>query len=206
MHEYESRPLHRSELAADPIEQFVQWFRDAERVISDLPEGAALATVDAGGQPSIRTVLLKGFENGGFVFFTNYESRKGRELEANRHAALLLWWRELARQIRIEGRVEKVPAAESDAYFATRPRGSQIAAWASDQSEVIATRDVLVERANEVERRFDGREVTRPPHWGGYRVDPELIEFWQGQPSRLHDRFAYVREPDGSWRIERLAP
>lgn len=206
MHEYESRPLRRSELAADPIEQFARWFRDAERVVSELPEGVALATADGRGQPSIRTVLLKGFDSDGFVFYTNYGSRKARDLTSNPQAALLFWWRDLARQIRIEGHVSKVTAAESDAYFATRPRGSQIAAWASEQSEELASREVLERRVEEIEADFAGREVARPMHWGGYRLDPSLIEFWQGQPSRLHDRFAYTRDGRGPWRLARLAP
>src|SRR5512140_437102 len=206
MHEYAAKPLHRSDLAGDPIEQFDRWFRDAESVISELPEGVALATAGADGRPSMRVVLLKGYDADGFVFFTNYGSRKGHELATNPQAALLFWWRDLARQIRIEGHVSKVSAAESDAYFATRPRGSQIAAWASEQSEEIASREILERRVSEIEAEFAGHDVMRPTHWGGYRLDPVLIEFWQGQPSRLHDRFVYTREGHGAWRLSRLAP
>ncbi len=164
-----------------------------------------LATADAAGRPSARVVLLKDIDARGFVFFTNQESRKGRELDANPYAALCAHWPAAAEQLRAEGRVERVSDAESDVYFATRPRGSQIGAWASDQSEPLESREALIERVREVEARFAGRDVPRPPHWGGYRLIPERIEIWRGQESRLHDRIVYAREGDG-WREGRLFP
>ncbi|WP_437498854.1 pyridoxamine 5'-phosphate oxidase [Sorangium sp. So ce1099] len=164
-----------------------------------------LATADASGRPSARMVLLKGIDDRGFVFFTNYSSRKAVELEANPFAALCIHWAKAAEQIRVEGRVERVTEAESDAYFATRPRGSQIGAWASRQSAPLPSRERLIERVREVEARFEGRPVPRPEFWGGYRVVPERIEIWRGQESRLHDRVVYHRDGDG-WRVERLYP
>ncbi|WP_437826781.1 pyridoxamine 5'-phosphate oxidase [Sorangium sp. So ce1153] len=164
-----------------------------------------LATADASGRPSARMVLLKGIDDRGFVFFTNYGSRKAAELEANPFAALCIHWAKAAEQIRVEGRVERVTEAESDAYFATRPRGSQIGAWASRQSAPLPSRERLIERVREIEARFDGRPVPRPEFWGGYRVVPDRIELWRGQESRLHDRVVYHRDGDG-WRVERLYP
>ncbi|XXT15281.1 pyridoxamine 5'-phosphate oxidase [Sorangium sp. So ce429] len=164
-----------------------------------------LATADASGRPSARMVLLKGIDDRGFVFFTNYSSRKAVELEANPFAALCIHWAKAAEQIRVEGRVERVTEAESDAYFATRPRGSQIGAWASRQSAPLPSREQLIERVREIEARFEGRPVPRPAFWGGYRVVPERIEIWRGQESRLHDRVVYHRDGDG-WRVERLYP
>ncbi|MGK3987580.1 pyridoxamine 5'-phosphate oxidase [Sorangium sp. So ce136] len=164
-----------------------------------------LATADASGRPSARMVLLKGIDDRGFVFFTNYGSRKAAELEANPFAALCIHWAKAAEQIRVEGRVERVTEAESDAYFATRPRGSQIGAWASRQSAPLPSREQLIERVREIEARFEGRPVPRPEFWGGYRVVPERIEIWRGQESRLHDRVVYHRDGDG-WRVERLYP
>ncbi|XXY51560.1 pyridoxamine 5'-phosphate oxidase [Sorangium sp. So ce269] len=164
-----------------------------------------LATADASGRPSARMVLLKGIDDRGFVFFTNYFSRKAVELEANPFAALCIHWAKAAEQIRVEGRVERVTEAESDAYFATRPRGSQIGAWASRQSAPLPSREQLIERVREIEARFEGRPVPRPEFWGGYRVVPERIELWRGQESRLHDRVVYHRDGDG-WRVERLYP
>lgn len=168
------------------------------------PSALSLATVDAGGRPSNRMVLLKGVDHG-FVFFTNLESRKGVELAATGRAALLLWWDRLERQVRIEGRVREVREEESDAYFRMRPRGAQLGAWASPQSRRIASRDALEARLARITTRFAGREVPRPPHWGGYRVTPARIEFWQGRRDRLHDRLLYTRTR-GGWRLERLAP
>ncbi len=204
--EYSGPPLNREELSADPIEQFGSWFADAEAAEPRLPEGMVLATADDRGQPSTRTVLLKSFDSSGFVFFTNYKSRKAAEIATNPRAALLFWWRELERQVRIEGIVAMVSAEESDDYFSTRPRGSQLAAWASEQSRVIESREVLSERMEELTRRYAEAPVPRPPHWGGYRLTPHQIEFWQGRPDRLHDRFVYRRRAGGAWEIQRLAP
>ena len=190
--------------SADPITEFQNAVERAQAHQVDTAP-VVLATTDTAGRPSARLVLLRGVDARGFVFFTNYNSRKGRELVANPHAALCFYWASLDEQIRIEGRVERVSAAESDAYFAGRPRGSQLGAWASDQSEVLPSRESLEEKYREVERRFEGRTVERPLFWGGFRLTPVRIEFWYGRPDRLHDRVVYVR--DGSaWRIERLYP
>jgi pyridoxamine 5'-phosphate oxidase len=194
---------------ADPLELFGRWLEDAfaakERGVLPEPTAVVVSTVSADGRPSSRTVLLKGFAPSGFTVFTNYDSRKGRELEANPAAALLFGWYPLQRQVRVEGRAVRVPAAESDAYFASRPRGSQLGAWASSQSSEVGSLAELQAEYAAVERRFAGRDVPRPEHWGGYRVEPETIEFWQGQPSRMHDRLLYRRAADG-WTITRLAP
>ena len=197
-------PLRREDLDPDPIAQFRDWYARAEREVP-LADAMTLATVDAGGSPDARMVLLKGVDAEGFRFFTNYGSAKGEQLEASGRAALAIYWRELDRQVRVRGTVERLGERESDAYFATRARESQIGAWASPQSRPIETRDHLDRRAAEQAERFAGGEVARPDHWGGYLVRPESIEFWQGQIARMHDRFRYVREP-GGWRIERLAP
>ena len=204
--DYALRGLQEADAAADPIEQFRAWFSTA--LTSQLPEPNAmtLATATRDGTPSARMVLLKGFDQNGFVFYTNYESRKGRELEGNPRAALVFYWPELERQIRIEGRVEKLSPDESDAYFASRPLGSRLGAWASHQSEVIPGRQVLESRLQELEAEYKDRDIPRPPHWGGYRVRPEAIEFWQGRPSRLHDRLRYRKLEDGAWVMERLSP
>lgn len=198
--------LTEADLLDDPIALFRRWFDEA--VAAELPEVNAmtLATADRDGRPSARTVLLKGVDGRGFEFFTNYESRKARELDANPHAALVFLWAPLHRQVRVTGDVTRLTAAESDAYFATRPRGSQLGAWASAQSRPIADRDELDGRWRRLEREYAGREVPRPPHWGGYRVVPREIEFWQGRANRMHDRFAYTRAADGGWRRERLQP
>lgn len=166
----------------------------------------ALSTVGPGGRPAVRMVLLSSFDERGFVFHTNYRSRKGEEIAASPRVALVLWWEPLARQVRLEGRAERTGAEESDAYFAGRPRGSQLGAWASEQSAVIPDRAALEERLREAERRYAGGPVPRPPHWGGYRVVPDAIEFWEGRESRLHDRVSYQRVEGGGWRVERLAP
>jgi pyridoxamine 5'-phosphate oxidase len=198
--------LARSELDPDPIRQFQRWYELA--ITTDLPEpnGLTLCTVDAQGQPSARTVLLKLYDERGFVFFTNYESRKAREIEANPRVAMLFPWVALARQVQISGRAERISTAESLAYFTTRPRGSRIGAWASPQSQVIGTRSLLEMKVAEMARRFAQGEIPLPDFWGGYRVVPDMIEFWQGRESRLHDRFRYVRQDGSDWRIERLAP
>ena len=202
--EYARAALDESHADADPIRQFAHWWDEA--INSQLPEPNAmtLATADASGRPSARVVLLKGFDDNGFVFFTNYESRKGVELAANPHAALLFFWPELERQVRIEGPVERVAERESDEYFRSRPLASRIGAWASPQSRVIASRAWLMARAAEMGLRH-GTNPSRPPFWGGYRVLPQAVEFWQGRPSRLHDRLRYTRA-EGGWMRERLAP
>ncbi|MDI3339999.1 MAG: pyridoxamine 5'-phosphate oxidase [Sphaerobacter sp.] len=198
--------LHEADLAPDPVVQFNRWLTEA--LARDIPEPNAmtLATATRDGIPAARVVLLRGFDERGFVFYTNYESQKGRELAENPRAALVFHWPALGRQVRITGTVERVSPEESDAYFRSRPHGSQLGAWASQQSAVIPSREVLEARLQEVEQRFASDEVPRPPFWGGYRVAPATIEFWQSRPNRLHDRLRYVRQPDGTWRIERLSP
>ena len=196
-------PLRGEQLAADPIAQFRDWYARAERE-AVLPEAIALATVDDRGAPDARMVLLKGVDEDGFRFFTNYDSAKAGQLAAG-PAAMIAYWRELDRQVRIRGPVERLGEAESDAYFATRARDSQLGAWASPQSRPIESRSELDRLVDEAESRFGGGEVPRPPHWGGYLLRPEEIEFWQGQVGRLHDRFRYTRDGE-TWRIERLGP
>lgn len=205
--ELQARGVRRSELDADPLVQFGRWFDVSTDAGIHEPEAMIVSTVDGEGMPSSRHVLLKGVDHG-FVFFTNYESQKGRELVANPKAAICFPWNILSRQIRVVGAVEKVSAAESDEYFATRPRGSRIGAWASRQSEVIEGRHVLEERLAETEARFGDDDIPRPPHWGGFRVLPEQIEFWQARSMRLHDRFRYTAtagSPTG-WELDRLSP
>jgi pyridoxamine 5'-phosphate oxidase len=197
-------PLRRTDLADDPFEQFSAWFERA-RGEAPLEEAMTLATVDSDGLPDARMVLLKGFGADGFRFFTNYASAKARQLEATPGAALVIYWRELDRQVRVRGAAERLDEAESDAYFATRPRDAQIGAWASEQSQPLASREELDRQLDEVVEHFAGGEVPRPSFWGGYLLRPTEIEFWQGQAHRLHDRFRYSREGEG-WRIERLAP
>jgi pyridoxamine 5'-phosphate oxidase len=199
-----ARPLRRGDLDPDPLRQFAGWYEEAQRVV-DFPEAVALATATADGRPSVRMVLAKSFDDRGFRFHTAHGSRKARELAATGWGALLFYWHPLGRQVRIEGQVERVGDDESEQYFRTRPRGGQIAAWASAQSEVIGSREELEARVGELEREFEGREVPLPPHWGGYRLEPGLWEFWQHRDSRLHDRFRYRRE-SGRWLIERLSP
>lgn len=197
--------LRRAGLDPDPLAQFRRWYADAQQSAS-MAEAVTLATATPDGRPSARLVLLRSASGDGLDFYTNRHSRKGRELEANPHAALTFFWVELSRQVRVEGPVAPVPDAESDAYFSARPRDSQLGAWASDQSEPLADREALDRSYAEVERRFEGAEVPRPPHWGGYRLEPRAWEFWQGQSGRLHDRFLYTPDDAGGWRIERLAP
>jgi len=202
---YARETLNQSAVDPNPIIQFKTWMNEA--LDAELPEPNAMtvATVSADGKPSARVLLIKGVDERGFVFFTNYESQKGLDLEANPHAALVFYWIELERQVRIEGRVEKLPEEESDAYFASRPLESRIGAWASDQSRELSSRAALVASAAKYAARYM-LNPPRPPHWGGYVVIPEVIEFWQGRPSRLHDRIAYTRQPEGGWKITRLSP
>lgn len=204
--DYTRGGLSESELAADPIEQFKLWFSVALGAGLLEPNAMTLATATTDGRPSARVVLLKGFDARGFVFYSNYRSRKGEELEANPMAALVFFWPELERQIRIEGHVEQVTAAESDAYFTARPAGSRIGAWASEQSHVIESREVVERRAVDLAAQFGGGDIPRPAYWGGYRVVPQTVEFWQGRPSRLHDRLRYRRDPTKGWIVERLSP
>jgi pyridoxamine 5'-phosphate oxidase len=204
--EYSQGALNEADVDADPIQQFRRWF--AEAIAAGVPEPNAmtLATATRDGIPSARIVLLKDISDDGFTFFTNYHGRKGRELAANPRAALVFYWISQERQVRIEGVVAKTTAAESDAYFQIRPLGARIGAVASPQSEVLSDRTHLEKRVAEVTAEFSGQNVPRPECWGGYRLRPEAVEFWQGRPSRLHDRLLYRRQPDGGWRIVRLAP
>ena len=199
--------LTKDHIDANPIRQFQTWFDEvrARGVSEQDATSMTLATSDKNGQPSARIVLMKSFDDRGFVFFTNYHSRKGKELSENPRACLLFYWAELWRQIRIEGDVEMISAAESEEYFRSRPLGSKLGAWASDQSEVVDRRETLEARFAELQKRF-GEDVPRPEHWGGYRLKPDSIEFWQGRDNRLHDRLRYRLEEDGSWLIERLGP
>lgn len=204
--DYILQSLLEKDVQADAIRQFSAWWQEA--LHSEITEVNAmtLATASADGVPSARIVLLKGYDERGFVFFTNYESFKGQQLAENPRACLVFFWKELERQVRITGLVEKVSAAESDAYFSSRPEGSRIGAWTSPQSQVIESREWLEEREKAYIKDFAGKQLTRPPHWGGYRVKPISIEFWQGRSNRLHDRLQYTLKEDGGWMIERLAP
>lgn len=197
--------LSEEEAGPDPIALFARWYKDAERARMLLPDAMALATATADGVPSARMMLLKGFDQRGFRFFTNYESRKGGELEENARAAIVFYWDRLQRQVRIEGSVQRLSHEESTEYFATRPRGSRIGAWASAQSSVLKNRRQLDEQFKEHEAQFKGEEIPLPPFWGGFRLEPVAIEFWQGRANRLHDRLRYTREGDG-WRVVRLSP
>lgn len=203
--DYETAGLAEEDAHEDAIEQFERWFEDARQAGVHEPNAMTLATVDEEGRPAARIVLLKGVDQKGLTFFTNHESRKGKELLANPRAALVFWWGPLARQVRLEGAIELVDRAESDAYFQTRPRGSQLAAWASAQSSVIADRAELEAAEHAQRERFGDGEVSLPPFWGGYRLVPDRVEFWHGRRSRLHDRLRYTRTEDG-WQIHRLAP
>ena len=203
--EYTRAGLDGTDVAPDPTEQFRRWFDEALGAGLHEPNAMTVATATPEGRPSARVVLLKGFDGRGFVFYTNYEGRKGRELERNPRAALLFYWGELERQVRIEGTVSRVSEEESDAYYASRPRGSRLGAIASEQSRVVEGREVLEARIADLEAEYEGREVPRPAFWGGYRVEPEAMEFWQGRENRLHDRILYRRD-GGGWKIERLQP
>ena len=199
-------PLLIEELESDPIVQFEKWFREAWDENYPMPHAMSLATASAEGLPTVRTVLLKGYNPHGFVFFTNYGSRKAKQISNNPQAALLFPWVRLGRQVTVAGRVEKISKSESVQYFLSRPRGSQLSAWASAQSTVISSRAILESAFATVKRRFADGEVPLPDFWGGYRVDPESIEFWQNRKDRLHDRFLYNRGENGAWRIDRLTP
>ena len=203
--EYMHAALSEKDAPADPLEFFDRWFADAARAEVRDANAMTLATADATGAPSARIVLLKGVDERGFVFHTDYRSRKAAELEANPRAALVFYWPELERQVRITGPASRVSRPESEQYFATRPRGSRISAWASEQSRVIPARSTLDAAVAEAEERFAQADVPAPPHWGGYRVAPVTVEFWQGRSNRLHDRLRYLKHGDG-WRVERLAP
>jgi len=198
--------LDESLIDRDPIKQFQVWLNDAIAAKIYLPEAMTLATATPDGKPAARMVLLKQVDHSGFVFFTNYRSAKARQLDMNPFAALVFYWPQFDRQVRVEGSVERISAEESRDYFQTRPRESQIGAWASEQSEVISGRDVLEQRARELEALYCDREIDCPEHWGGYRLRPERIEFWKSRVGRLHDRILFQREPDGGWLISRLAP
>jgi pyridoxamine 5'-phosphate oxidase len=202
---YSLGSLDEADLDRDPIRQFEKWFAQAIEAQLPEPNAMTLATVDSRGYPSARIVLIKGVDARGFVFYTNYESRKGREIAGNPRASLLFHWIELERQVRVEGSVEKTSAEQSDAYYASRPLESRIGAWASEQSQEIESRAALEAREREIIAQY-GDHPPRPPHWGGYRVVPETMEFWQGRPSRLHDRMRYTRDGSGAWRIARLSP
>lgn len=204
--DYALQSLSEAEVKPNPLQQFQIWFDQAIAAEVPEPNAMTLATATPEGIPAARIVLLKGLDEQGFMFYTNYESRKGQELTANPRAVLVFWWAELERQVRIEGTVEKVEEAEAIAYFQSRPVGSRLGAWASNQSQVIHDRQVLEQRLQELTQQYQDQEIPKPAHWGGYRVIPTAIEFWQGRPSRLHDRLRYRQESGSQWKIERLAP
>ncbi len=204
--EYMLETLSEKDVELNAIQQFGKWWQEATSSEIDEVNAMMLATATPDGKPSARVVLLKGYDENGFVFFTNYESNKGKELEANPNACLVFFWKELERQIRLEGKVEKVSSQESDDYFLSRPPGSQVGAWASPQSTVIAGREVIEANVLKYSRQFEQEPLQRPVHWGGYRLKPQLVEFWQGRESRLHDRLQYTLQENTTWKIERLAP
>jgi pyridoxamine 5'-phosphate oxidase len=204
--EYMQSGLAEEDLAPDPFDQFEGWFQQALAGKMLEPNAMSLATVSPEGQPSVRTVLLKYFDRDGLVFFTNYESRKARDIEQNPRVSILFPWLELERQVRIDGTASKVSSAESLKYFLSRPHGSQLGAWVSQQSAVVSSRQMLMTKFDELKRKFQAGQVPLPSFWGGYRIVPDTFEFWQGRQSRLHDRLRYTRQEDGSWLIERLAP
>lgn len=204
--DYSLAGLTEKELARDPFRQFEKWFQEAEAAKLPEPNAMILATATRDGRPSARTILLKGLDGRGFVFYSNYESRKGRELDGNPRATLIFPWVALERQVIVEGVVTKVAREESEAYFHSRPRASQLGAWVSQQSSIISGRAVLDDSLKALEKKYAGQEVPLPPQWGGWRLAPEMVEFWQGRRSRLHDRLRFRREKDGAWSVERLAP
>jgi pyridoxamine 5'-phosphate oxidase len=204
--DYSLQDLNESQIDPNPFTQFKLWFDQAVEAQLPEPNAMAIATCTVDGRPSLRMVLLKDIDRQGFVFFTNYNSRKGQELTANPHAALVFWWAELERQVRITGNVEQVSPAISDQYFYSRPDNSRLGAWASNQSQVIANREVLEQQLTEYYHKYENQPIPRPEYWGGFRVIPEEIEFWQGRSSRLHDRLIYVKCSDTSWKIQRLSP
>lgn len=203
--DYRQQSLSETEVDPNPLQQFQTWFKQAIEAEILEPNAMTLATLSREGKPAARIVLLKEVDDRGFTFFTNYKSRKGEELAHSPWAALVFWWAELERQVRIEGSVSQVSAADSDRYFSSRPWGSRLGAWASEQSKVIAGREVLEQNLRALEQEYRDQEVPRPPHWGGYRLSPTLIEFWQGRPNRLHDRLCYRLQSD-QWKLERLSP
>ena len=204
--DYTGHSLHRKDLDANPIAQFRHWFGQAQELQVVEPNALTLATVDQNGQPRQRSVLLKAYDQKGFVFFTNFESRKAQQIAGNARVSLLFPWVSIHRQVAITGQAEKIPSAESLKYFVTRPFGSRIGAWASNQSSVITSRSLLVAKLDEMKRKFKSGDVPLPSFWGGYRVQPETIEFWQGGGNRVHDRFLYSKDHDSSWKIDRLSP
>ncbi|RMF23675.1 MAG: pyridoxamine 5'-phosphate oxidase [Cyanobacteria bacterium J083] len=203
---YSQSELNENDVDSNPFKQFSLWFNQALEVKILEPNAMTLATASPDGKPHARIVLLKSFDERGFVFYTNYQSNKGKQLSANPHAALVFWWAELERQVRIEGKVNQVSAQESDAYFYSRPIGSQLGAWVSAQSQVISDRQILETKLAQLEQKYANQPIPRPPYWGGYRLSPESIEFWQGRPNRLHDRLLYRLVKPASWTIERLSP
>ena len=204
--EYKLKSLDEAEAAGNAIKQFDRWWQDAINSEIDEVNAFTLATAAADGKPAARIVLLKGYDEKGFVFFTNYQSHKGQELATNPQGCMVFFWKELERQIRIEGSIEKISAEESDEYYFSRPLSSQVGAWASPQSSVIKNRDIIEDNVKKYEAQFADSSISRPPHWGGYRLQPQAIEFWQGRPSRLHDRLLYTLLENNDWKIERLAP
>ena len=204
--EYSTKGLHREDLCDDPIQLFAHWFEQATELAIHEPNAMTLSTISEEGFPSQRTVLLKAFDSKGFTFFTNYQSKKARQIQANPRACILFPWITLERQIIIQGKAEKISTAESLKYFTTRPRESQIGAWVSNQSEVISSRKILLQKIDEIKNKFKGGEIPLPSFWGGYGIVPETIEFWQGGPGRVHDRFLYTKTSETTWNIDRLSP